>query len=107
MPFKKVNVEEEINQRIDADPNFKESYLRIDKEYDIIKSAIQMRKELGYSQQQIAKESGLKQQGVSRIEKVGNSPTLRNFIKYLDAAGLSMKIEKKSNKEDSHKYAVL
>jgi len=33
MPFKKVNVAEEINQRIDANPDFKKAFKQIDKEY--------------------------------------------------------------------------
>jgi len=32
---------------------------------------------------------------VSRIETVGNSPALRNFVKYVDGLGLEIKLENK------------
>jgi len=35
---------------------------------------------------------------VSRIEVVDNSPTLRNFMKYIDSMDLEIKIEKKNTK---------
>jgi transcriptional regulator with XRE-family HTH domain len=76
MPFKRVNVKDEVKKRIEA---------RI-------------------SQRKIAERSGLKQQVISRIEKEGNSPTLRNFLKYLDAADLKIKIEKKKTDSSTNKY---
>jgi len=107
MPFKKVNVKEEIKQRMEASQDFKNSYIQVNREFEIIREVIQKRKELGISQIKIAEQSGLRQQVVSRIETEGNSPTLRNFLKYLDAAGLSIKIEKKSTDEVAKEYAVV
>jgi DNA-binding XRE family transcriptional regulator len=65
------------------------------KEYELIKQVTEIRKELGLTQSKIAEETGLTQQVVSRMEKLGHSPTLRNFIKYIDAMGLDIKITKK------------
>ena len=96
MPFKKVNIKEKIENKKMSDPEFAKAYDRIDVEYSLIQQAIQIRKEEGYSQSDVAATSGLKQQNVSRIEKVGSSPTLRNFLRYLDALGLRIKIEKKT-----------
>jgi DNA-binding XRE family transcriptional regulator len=97
MPFKRVNVKDEVKKRIEASEDFKNAYIQADREFEIIKEVVQKRKEMRISQRKIAERSGLKQQVISRIEKEGNSPTLRNFLKYLDAADLTIKIEKKKN----------
>lgn len=43
----------------------------------------------------VAEKIGVKNQVISRIETIGNSPTLDNFLKYADALGLEVKLEKK------------
>lgn len=96
MPFKKVNVKKEINQRLENDAELKKAYAYAQLEYEILKQLVKIRNEMGFSQKDVAKKSGLTQQMVSRIETVGNSPTLRNFIKYVDSLGLEIKIEKKN-----------
>lgn len=107
MPFKKVNVSDEIQRKLKSNVEFKKVYSEIDAEYELIREVISMRKEAGISQSKIAKESGLKQQFVSRIETVGSSPTLRNFLKYIDGAGLKIKIEKKSNDENDQRCITI
>ena len=97
MPFKKVNVKEEINKRLENDIELKKAYEYAQLEYEVLKQLVKMRNEMGLSQSDVARKSGLTQQMVSRIETVGNSPTLRNFIKYVDSLGLEIKIEKKNN----------
>jgi HTH-type transcriptional regulator/antitoxin HipB len=95
MPFKKVNVKEEINKRIEKDPELKAAYEQAQQEYEVVKQLVKARNEKGFSQSDVAKQSGLTQQMVSRIEIVDNSPTLRNFIRYADSLGLKIKLEKK------------
>lgn len=95
MPFKKVNVKEEINKRIENDAELKTAYEQAQYEYDVVKQLVKARNEMGFSQNDVAKQSGLTQQMVSRIETVDNSPTLRNFIRYADSLGLKIKLEKK------------
>ena len=98
MPFEKVHIKEEINKRLENDTELKKAYDHVQNEYEIIKQLINMRNEIGFTQSDIARQSGLTQQMVSRIETVDNSPTLRNFIKYIDSMGLKIKIEKKNPK---------
>lgn len=98
MPFEKVNIKDEV-KKLKQDKEFEKAYTIIDKEYKIIEKAIKLRKELEISQQKVSEESGLTQQMISRIEKVGHSPVLRNFIRYLDGAGLEIKICKKRKQE--------
>lgn len=95
MPFKKINTQEEIDKRINTDEELKIEYLQIKKEYELIKQVSEFRKELNVTQKHIAETTGMTQQVVSRMESLGHSPTLRNFIKYIDALGLDIKITKK------------
>lgn len=97
-PFKKVNVKEEINRRLENDDELKKAYDYAQHEYEIIKQLVKMRNEMGLTQSDVAIKSGLTQQMVSRIETIGNSPTLKNFIKYVDSLGLEIKLEKKNAK---------
>ena len=55
---------------------------------------------MGLSQNDIARQSGLTQQMVSRIETADNSPTLRNFMKYVKSLGLEVKLVKKGHKDE-------
>jgi len=107
MPFEKADVKKEIKERMEASEEFKNAYIQADREYKLIKEVVQKRKELGISQNMIAEKSGLKQQVISRMETEGNSPTLKSFLRYLDAAGLSIKVEKKTTDELENKYAVV
>jgi len=70
MPFKKVNVKDEINKRLENDAELKKAYDCAQLEYEVLKQLVKMRKEMGFSQSDVAKKSGLTQQMVSRIETV-------------------------------------
>jgi DNA (cytosine-5)-methyltransferase 1 len=82
---------------MENDIELKKAYEYAQLEYEVLKQLVKMRNEMGLSQSDVAKKSGLTQQMVSRIETVGNSPTLRNFLKYVDSLGLEIKLEKKNN----------
>lgn len=103
MPFKRVNVKDEINKRLENDNDLKQAYDNAQHEYEVVKQLVKMRNEMGLSQSDVARQSGLTQQMVSRIETVDNSPTLRNFIRYIDSLGLEIKIEKRSPKTEYSK----
>lgn len=107
MPFRKLDVKTEIQNRCDNDPDFKSSYDIIDKEYTLIEKAVLMRKEQGHTQKEVANQAGLTQQAISRMERLDNRPTLRNFIKYLDASGLELIIKKKDEETKEEKTKVL
>lgn len=95
MPFEKANIKDKIKQKCDENPQFKAAYEAIDKEYKIIEQAVSLRKEFGITQKDIEKTCGMTQQAISRLEKADISTTLRNFIKYLDAAGFELVVQKK------------
>lgn len=98
MQYKKVNIKSEVEKRLKSDPELASAYNHAQNEYRVIKELVKIRNEKGFTQSAIAKESGLTQQMISRIETIDNSPTLRNLIKYIDSLGMEIKIEKKSNK---------
>lgn len=100
MPYKKINVQEEINKRLENDPELKEAYQHAQNEYEVIKQLVLIRNEMGLSQNDVSRQSGLTQQMVSRIETADNSPTLRNFMRYVDSLGLEIKLEKKNHKTE-------
>ena len=98
MPFKKFDVDKKIEDLKKNSPEMNAEFDLIDKEFELITKAIEMRKAEGNTQESIAEKAGLSQQAVSRIEKLSVSPSLKSFIKYLDAAGLEINIQKKSHK---------
>ena len=59
-------------------------------ERKFIQNAIKIRKELGLTQSELARKTGLTQQVISNIEKCGRRPTLTNLIRYLRGLGLDI-----------------
>jgi DNA-binding XRE family transcriptional regulator len=103
MPFKKVDENIEIKKRLENDSELKIAYDSAQREYEVLKQLVKIRKEMGYTQSDVARKSGLTQQMVSRFEGAGNSPTLRNFIRYVDSLGLEIKLEKKDTNDEYSK----
>ena len=61
-------------------------------EREFIIKLINVRKEKGITQKELAKKTGLTQQVISTIEQCGRRPTLTNLIRYL--IGLDVDINK-------------
>lgn len=95
MGFKKVDCVAEMNNMMKEDVQIAEYIQEFNKEYELMQSVVKSRKELGLSQKDISNRSGLTQQMVSRMEKVNNSPTLTNFLKYINALGLDISVVKR------------
>ena len=96
MPFKKINVSKVIDQKR-SESNFNNAYLEVEKEYELIRQVVEIRKELGVTQEILANKVGISQQEISRFENEKHIPKLSNFIRILDALGLEIKIQKKDN----------
>ena len=95
MPFKQVDVNKQINDIKMNDPKFKKEWDESRNEYKLISEIIKFRKQLGFSQSELAKKSGNKQQVISRIEKKENSPTLKTLCSILNTMGYELVIELK------------
>ncbi len=98
MPFKKVDINSRINERLKNDNALQHSYVQAKNEHEVVKQLIEIRNKMGFSQSDLARQSGLTQQMISRIETVDNSPTLRNLIKYAEGLNLQIKFQKKKSK---------
>jgi len=87
MPFKKINVQEELEKEFKKDPEFKKVWDNSQMEYEILGELVKLRKEKGMTQEELAEKSGSTQQRISLIEKQERSPTLKtlcNIAKALD-----------------------
>lgn len=56
----------------------------------LVAEIIKKRNEMGLSQRDLAKLSGVKQPAIARLETLGSIPRLDTFIKILKALGLSI-----------------
>jgi len=95
MPFKEIIVSEVVKGKR-KDIAFNEQYIEVEKEYELIKAVVEMRREKGITQKRLADIVGVSQQEISRFEKEKHIPKLTNFIRILDALDLEIKLEKKS-----------
>jgi len=85
MPFKKININERINEMRNTDPEFKQAWDDSRMEYRLLGEIVRLRKEKGLSQKELAEKSGSMQQVVSRIEKHEQSPTLKTLCNMANA----------------------
>ena len=92
MPFVEIDVDKLIKDALDADPELKKIWDETRSEYAILGQLIKLRKESGYSQSELARKSGSKQQVISRIESKESSPTLKTLCRILDALNYEIKI---------------
>ncbi|CEP46417.1 XRE family transcriptional regulator [[Clostridium] sordellii] len=59
-------------------------------EFKFISNLTNRRKEMGLTQKELARKTGLTQQVISNIEKCGRRPTLINLIRYTMGLGLDL-----------------
>jgi len=69
-----------------------EEEIRLEKE--LILAMCEARKERGFTQDELAKECGLNQQAVARVEKSIHSPQIKTIIKLLKPLGYKLSIVK-------------
>ena len=97
MPFKQININEQINEKLNTDAEFKQLWNESRSEYRLLADLIKIRKATGMSQAELAEKSGNKQQVISRIENHENSPTLKTLCGLLDVLGYEIRFEPKAN----------
>ena len=95
MPFVKVNVKEQIENKRQNDPEFRKAWDDSRAEYKLIGEMISLRKKEKITQKELARITGNSQQVISRIETMQNVPTLKVFNNILNALGYELRIEKK------------
>ena len=95
MPFKQINVNEQIIEKRKNDAEFDALWQESRNEYKLLAELVKIRKEANLSQTELAKKSGNKQQVISRIENKENSPTLKTLCSILDVLGYEIRFEPK------------
>lgn len=95
MPFKQINVNEQIEEKRKNDADFDTLWQGSRNEYRLLSELVKIRKKANLSQSELAKKSGNKQQVISRIENKENSPTLKTFCSILDVLGYEIVIQPK------------
>lgn len=95
MPFVKWDVKKDLDNLLEENPKLKKNHIEFNKQYELRKQLLQIRKEKGLSQRDVANKSNLTQQMVSRIENLDNTPSLETFIKYANALDMEIKLEAK------------
>ena len=71
-----------------------EEKMEVDLMADIISRIIERRQELGISQRDLEKISGVRQEAICRIEKMKNMPQLDTLIKLMEPLGLRLCVSK-------------
>lgn len=92
MPFKKINIQEAIENKLQESPEFNKAWHDSRQEYKLLGDLIEMRKAKGLSQADIAALTGNKQQVISRIENRESSPTLRTICRLAEALDCEIKL---------------
>ena len=95
MPFKPINVNEQIIEKRKNDAEFDKLWQESRNEYKLLAELVKIRKEANLSQTELAEKSGNKQQVISRIENKENSPTLKTLCSILDVLGYEIRFETK------------
>lgn len=95
MPYTKINVSKCIEEEKKRDKDFADAWDKSRPEYKLLGEFIRLRNEQHMTQAMLAKESGSRQQVISRIEKRESNPTLKTFCRLLDILGYELRIVKK------------
>lgn len=75
------------------DEEFKKEYDNLEVEYDIIKSLVDIRKNLHLTQKDLSKITGINQADISRIETGNANPTIAMLKRLADGVGMKLKLE--------------
>lgn len=74
------------------DPEFAEEWEHSKPEYEVMKLLVEARSELGMSQSELARRTGIKQPNISRLERGACSPTLETLSTLAHGLGKELQI---------------
>jgi len=89
MPFEKIDVKTIIDEELKKD-DFRASYEKLKKEYDLIEQIVKIRKNLKITQEQLAKSANVTQQAISRLEKEKHIPKIDTLMRIIDGLGMKL-----------------
>ena len=74
------------------DPEFSKQWRRSKPDYEVLKLLVEARCELGLSQSELARRTGIKQPNISRLERGMCSPTLDTLAALAHGLGKELKV---------------
>ncbi|MCL1797795.1 MAG: helix-turn-helix domain-containing protein [Eggerthellaceae bacterium] len=74
-------------------PEFSEEWERSKPEYEIMKLLVEARSEMGMSQSELARRTGIRQPNISRLERGVCTPTLDTLAALAQGLGKEMQIK--------------
>jgi DNA-binding XRE family transcriptional regulator len=85
----------DFKQKALADPEVEKEYLELAPAYALRKQLIEIRKNAGLTQEELAKRLHTKKSNISRLENVNSktSPTLHTIEKYARAVGYKLQLQ--------------
>jgi ribosome-binding protein aMBF1 (putative translation factor) len=99
MPFEKVNIKQVIGEKKQKNPDFAQAYSEVEKEYELVRQIVRIRKTKRITQRELALKVGIHQQVISRFEREKHIPTLTGFLKILNGLDLDLNLVEKDTKE--------
>lgn len=85
------NFRDTLNEELKK-ADFKEEWDRLEPEYQIIKSILDSRNELGMTQKDLSEITGIHQSEISKIENGNANPSLKTLERIANAFGKKLKI---------------
>ncbi|MCL1890759.1 MAG: helix-turn-helix domain-containing protein [Coriobacteriia bacterium] len=80
-----------LNKQLE-NPEFAEEWERSKPEYEVMRLLVEARSEMGMSQSELARRTGIKQPNISRLERGACSPTLDTLAALAQGLGKEMRI---------------
>ena len=96
-----------LRRKLLSDSEVKSHYDEIKVEFDIARELIAMRKELGFTQRDLAERTGIKQPQLARIESGKQSPRLETLKAIASRAGYSVEIRLIPNQDHNKRTKAL
>ncbi|MBI2859282.1 MAG: helix-turn-helix transcriptional regulator [Chloroflexi bacterium] len=96
---------EEFEADLLSKPGIRKEYEALKPRYDMVRTLITRRTELGISQAQLAELVGTKQPAISRLEKGDSDTTLNTFFKVANALDLDISVKVKGQARRSRAKA--
>ena len=96
MSFKKADMQaerEELERLVNNSEEARSAYKEFMTQIDLQRELVALRKSENMTQKDLAVESGLTQQAISRIE-CGSGATINSLLKYLSGMGYSIELRK-------------
>lgn len=86
------NFRETLNEQL-KNPEFKKEWDALEAEFSIIQTMLDVRKEAGLTQKDLADRTGIAQADISRLENGNANPSLRTLQRLAEGMGMKLKIE--------------